>query len=181
MSNMLMLSQMGLSIAGSVAGLESRRIDAKMERAVQAYRNTMQAINTAQQKNMVTLNEIAVQDASSRMEHDIQVQSMRDRGAAEVAAAAAGVKGNSVNLTMRDIASSSATANKNRLDNLKAQYAAYGQERRNIAVGAAMNKDVSVIPRPSVSSMLFGVSTNVLDIWDSHQPPGSKIADRLAR
>lgn len=181
MANMLMLGQMGLSLVGSATQFASQSIATKMQSAYQDYRNTMSALNAAQTKNAITLNEIAVRDASISEAADIETQSLRDKGAAEVAAASAGVKGNSVNLVMRELAGSAARANKNRIDNLTAQYTAQNQERRNVEVGQVMGKDVSVIPKVSAATALIGAGTSLLNIWDSHQTPGDSIAGRLSR
>jgi hypothetical protein len=202
MSNMLMLTQMGLSIAGGVTDAmaigaqnhamkmdeKSREATRKAAAAVQAYRNTMNALDAAQKLNTVSQNEVIIRDGSVALDGDIQAQALRDQGSGEVAAAAAGVKGNSVNLTMRELARSSTVAQKNRLDNLKASYAASATDRKNINLARIMGKDISVIPPISPASRALGIGSSILstgaqliDIWDSHQTPGNTTSDTLSR
>ena len=181
MPNMLMLGQMGLSLVDGVAGFAQSRIQSDLHSAYQKYRNAISAINATQQQNTITLNSIAVRDASIAEAEDIEIASLRDRGTAEVAAAAAGVKGNSVDLAMRELAGDAARANKNRLDNLNSQFAAFAQERKNVNVARVMNQDISIIPKASVSTALLGVGARMLNVLDSHQPQDVSIAGQLSR
>ena len=180
MSN-LMFMQMGLAVAQGWSDFQHAKISARMQKAEQEYRNTMAALSSAQSQNVVTINEINVRDAGIQVGEMQQQQSLADRGSAEVGAAAAGVRGTSVQLIQRDILASAARANKSRLDQLQQQFASFGQERRNIEVHRAYNKDVSVIPKPTAASALLGIGTRMLSIWDSHQTPGETISGRLSR
>ena len=180
MSN-LMFMQMGLAAVQGWSNYQHAKTNARMERAAQAYRNTMAALSAAQSQNVVTINEINTRDAGMQVAEQQQQQTLRDTGSAEVGAAAAGVSGTSVQLVQRDILASAARANKSRVEQMRQQFASFGQERRNIAVHKAYGKDISVIPRPTAASALLGIGTNLVNIWDSHQTPGDTIAGRLSR
>ncbi len=180
MSN-LMYAQMGLSALDSLTSYASASIQSRTARAVQDYQNTMSSLSAAQSLNTVNLNEIQQRDASVRASEQLQVAAMEQEGSNAVAAAAAGVAGNSVDSVARHLRGSAARANHARLTQLKSMYQASGQERKNILVAKAYNKDVSVIPRPSAASAILGVGASMLDIWDSNQTPNESISGRLSR
>jgi hypothetical protein len=164
----------------AVSGLSNYmlgRTQAKMKEAAQAHSNAMRRINTAQQQNTVTLQEAAIQDESTRMGTALQGQAIRDRGAAEVSAAAAGVAGGSVDQAILGLRRSAIQAQDARMQNMTAQLYATEQQRKNIRIAGVLGQDVSVIPRPSASAALLGLGTQLLGQWDDNQPKGSKIAD----
>lgn len=175
----LMFAQMGLDIAQGLGALGVAREQAKMQESLQAFNNTMSAISAAQANNITTLNEITAQDAAARMDTEIQRQVLVAEGQATVAAGAAGVAGGSVANVMRGLRSSAARAQFARKQNLNNQLTAFGQERRNTAVAKAMNRDVTVIPKPSTTSAMLGIGAGMLEIWDSHQTPSEKLSARL--
>lgn len=176
----LMFAQMGLSIAQGIGSYASANIKARMQESIQDYRNTMSALSAAEAQNTVTHNEIAVLDAADQQREQQQIIALKQEGAADVASAAAGVSGTTSDLIMKDLKASAARANKARLDQVEAQFIAYGQERKNIELSNIYNKDISVIPKPSAASALLGIGTNLLSIYDQHQTPGNTIAARLS-
>lgn len=177
----LMYAQMGLSAISGVTDFAVAREQAKMDAVIQSYNNTISAISAAQSQNTVTRNEIQAVDASIRQGLDIQKSLLRAEGAARVATGAAGVKGGSVDSVMRGLRSSASQAQFARTEQTRLQMEAFGQERRNIGIAKALNKDVSVLPKPSATTALLGLGTNMLKIWDTHQTPGDTVAARLGR
>jgi len=91
--------QVGFSLLGS-ANESSTKGENK---ALTKYQNKMKNLSSAATQNSITTNEIQVVEESSMRALDIQRNTLRQRGAAEVAAAAAGVEGNSVTQTVMDI------------------------------------------------------------------------------
>lgn len=171
MANTLMLSQMGLSLVGAWGQYQSASISAGLQTKIQEYRNTMTALKSAQASNAITSNEIRTRDDAILLDTDIQKQAIEDQGAAAVAAGAAGVDGNSVEMVARNLKASAATASYRVQREEKQRQAGFRSQRTTLAINAAMNKDVTVIPKPSIGSMLLGATTNLLDIYQSHQPP----------
>ncbi|ANS06235.1 internal virion protein [Phage MedPE-SWcel-C56] len=176
----LMFAQMGLKTVQAFGALGVAKEEAAMARSLQAFNNTMSAISAAQSNNVTTLNEISAQDAAVRADAEIQRQLIIAEGQAQVAAGAAGVSGGSVDNVMRGLRSSAARAQFARTTSFENSLRAFGQERRNTAVSAAMNKDVSVIPKPSTAAAMLGLGKNVLEIWDSHQTPSETLSARIA-
>lgn len=177
----LMYAQMGISAISSLSNFAVARQQAKMDEAIQAYNNTISALSAAQSRNTVTHNELQARDASVRQGLEIQQSLLRAEGSARVAAGAAGVTGGSVRSVMQGLRSSAAQAQYARTEQTRKQMQAFGQERRNIGIAQALHKDVSVIPKADATSALLGLGTNMLQLWDQHQPAGDGIAARLGK
>ncbi len=177
----LMYAQMGMKVVDALSAHGQAKHKVRMEEIMRDYQQTMSDISAAQQLNTMTANEISARDASIRAASALDIQSLQDRAGAEVEAAAAGVAGGSVRNTMRGLTRSRLMAKKAMHDKVQAQKRSFTQDRRNVALARVMNKDVSVIPKPSAASALLGLGASMIDIYDSHQPDGQKIEDTIAR
>ncbi len=177
----LMYAQMGLSIIGGLGQSAVAREQAKMQESLQRYRNTISALQGAQNRNVITRDEISAQDASVRQDLEIQRQGIIAEGQARVSSASAGVSGGSINRVMQGLRNSVARAQYARTEGLEQQYTTFGQERRNVGVAQALSKDVTVIPRPSAASTLLGIGTDLLKTYDAHQPIGDRLFDQERR
>ena len=173
--NYLMLSQMGLDLAGSFGNFASARIEADMARSMQEYRNTMAALSAARSKNAITINEIRTLDASAQQDELIQRTSMQDKARAEVNAAAAGVKGNTIDMIATDLNMSAQRAQYARERQLSQQLSEMGEQRKSVALDQLMSKDTQVIPKPSIGSLLLGSATSLMQIQQSHQPESNRL------
>ena len=171
----LMMAQMGLAGLGAVTDFMAARDQASVERKMQKHRNAMAKMQSARQQNAITINAARMADSVVESESMIQRTSIIDKGKAAVAAAAAGVKGNSVDMTMRDLAGSANRASYAVRRQFNQNMSDLNEQRKSVAIGAVLNQDIQVIPKPSVGSMLLGAGTNLLQIYDSHQPEGSKL------
>jgi hypothetical protein len=167
-------------IAGGVGGLAdsaTRSIQADMSAASQAYSNTMRKISTAQNINAVSSQQVALGDKSRRLEATLQQQSMKDRAASEVNAAAAGVAGGSVDQALLGLRRSALNAQNARMRNLNSGLFAADKQKSNIRLAGIMGQDISIIQRPSVASSLLGMGSTLLDQFDNNQPDGYKAKD----
>lgn len=173
--NTLMLSQMGLSLAGTWGQFQTASIQADLQERIQSYRNTMSNLSAARSMNAITVNEARASDAATQADVLIQRQSMQDQAQQEVDAAAAGVTGNSVEMAARDLKASAGRARFAQKRQHHMQMTDLSNQRTSAAIGAITNQDIQVIPKPSVGSMLLGAGTNLLSIYDSHQPEGSRL------
>lgn len=173
----LMAAQMGLSLAGSWGQWKTASIQADLQGKIQEYRNTMSKLSAARALNATTVNEVRTRDAGMEADDLIQRTAMKDQARLEVEAAAAGVAGNSVEMAARDLKASAGRASFAQRRQTKQQLAELDESRTSIAIAAITNQDVQVIPKPSVGSLLLGAGTNLLNIYDSHQPEGSRILE----
>lgn len=173
--NTLLLSQMGMSLASSWGQYATANIQTDLQSKIQDYRNTMTRLSAARSENAVTVNQVRTRDAAVAANQMIQKQAMQDQARQRVDAAAAGVTGNSVAMVVRDLKASAGRASYALKRQVNQQHAEFREQRTSIALSAITNQDVQVIPRPSVGSMLLGATTNLLSIYDSHQPEGSRL------
>lgn len=167
-------------ITTAVSGFNSMMLgqtQAAMQEAAQEHANSMRKISSAQQQNSVTLEEANIQDNSVRLGTSIQEQAMKDRGAAEVSAAAAGVAGGSVDQALLGLRRSATQAQDARMRNMTSQLYATEQQRKNIRIAGVLGQDNSVVMAPNMASTMLGLGVNALEGWDKNQPKGSKIAD----
>lgn len=167
-------------IAGAVTGLAEHAIDgvqAEMQMAQQAHGNSMRQLSAAQQQNAVTIGEAQIQDKATRLGASLQIASMKDRGAAEVSAAAAGVAGGSVTQALLGLKRSAIQAQNARMLNLDSQLLAADKQRNNINLATILGEDISVIQQPSIATALLGIGVGVMENYDENQPEGSKLAD----
>lgn len=176
MSN-VMFAQMGLSLVGSWGDYQSASIEADLAGKIQNYRNAMGKLSAARAENAVTVNEARVQDANMENQFLLQRTALQDQAKQEVQAAAAGVTGGSVALAARDLKASAGRASYAQRRNMHQKKAELSAQKTTIAINAITGQDTQVIPQPSIGSMLLGAGTNLLNIYDSHQPPGERILE----
>ena len=169
--------QIGSAAFSAHTGLKTQQIQADMQESAQAYSNQMRSISAAQQINAVSQEEVAMGDASRRLEATLQQTSMQDKGVAEVNAAAAGVQGGSVDQALLGLRRSSVQAQHSRLRNLHSGLLASGKQKSNINLARILGEDVSIIQRPSTGSAMMGLGASLIDIMDSNNPDGNKSTD----
>lgn len=176
-----MYASMGLSVGQAATSFASDMIASSLANKLRKYRNTMLEITAAMTGNTITLNQHATRDASIRLQFDIAKQAAADQGSAEVAAAAAGVAGQSVNSAMRGLRSSAAAAQAARKAQRSSEFRAHSQERRNLAIGTLLGKDISVTSKPSIMSAAVGLGKSLIDDFDRAQPEGEKLGDQMKK
>lgn len=168
------------AVSGAVTGFTDymiQGVQADMQQAQQAHGNAMRSLSSAQQQNSVTLQEAQLQDKAARLGTSLQIASMKDRGSAEVNAAAAGVAGGSVQQALLGLKRSAIQAQDARMRNLSSEMMAAQEQRSNIRLAAVMGEDISIIQRPSIGTALLGIGVDVMQTYDDNQPEGSKLAD----
>lgn len=178
--NFLMAAQMGTRLVSAFGTHSADRHRYNMETISREYREKMSGISFAMQSNTMTQNEISARDAQVRSQEAIQIQAMEQEAEVEAGAAAAGVSGGSVTSAMRGMMRSRLRAYRALEMQKTAQSQTNTSNRRNLALERAMNKDISPIMRPSAASALLGLGAGLIDIYDSHQAPGSTIEDTMA-
>ncbi len=177
----LMYMQMGMSALGAVSNYSAASHESKMQKISRDYQKAVSDISFRMQSNAITENDIEQRDAVTRASAALQITSLQDKASAEAGAAAAGVRGGSIDTTLRGIMRSGLQAKHAMRKKIEAISKATARERSNLRFSKVAGTDVSPIGKPSVASSLLGLGASMLDIWDSHQPEGKKITDRMAR
>lgn len=147
---------LGLNLASGFMSYQADKVAAKAASAWQAYSNTMVRLSDAVNQNAITTNEIFSNRAFAEQAIGIKQSNILTEAQAEVSAAAAGVKGVSVDDVMRDINRNAAVAENKRQNDLAASYLSFDQQRQSSAMQAAMQQDYSYIPKPKLASYLLG-------------------------
>jgi len=142
------------------AGMSYRadKAQSQAQRAWQVYSNKMTDLSNSISQNALTQNSILAADATANQALNLRQETILSRARVEVSAAAAGVKGRSVNLTVRDVLRGSAMRESERQEAFRTEMLGIQQQRLNAAFGAASQKDYSYIPKPNAASYYLGAT-----------------------
>lgn len=171
----------GLQLSQGIAGFMIGSIQAKLALTLQKYQNEMLAVQESMNANKITANEIATQDASVRLNWAIQMQSASDLGAAEVAAAAAGVRGASVDSTMRGLRRSAANAQGARKSQTQNEMRSHRSDRRDNALATVLATNIEVHQGPSILSAAIGVGLNLLNTYEDSKTATQKAGKSIVQ
>lgn len=145
--------------AGSkLAAYGEASANAKAQKAYQQYRNTMTNLSNAVSQNNITVNELFSNDVFKRQALEIQQDYKQSYGDLNVQAGAAGTAGRSVDRALTMVKQNRDMAEQVRNQNLIDSWIGFDVQRQNSAMSAAMQQDHSYIPKPSLSSYLFGAA-----------------------
>lgn len=168
----------GQALVGAGTALTNHllaREQTKLQREFQRHKNAVLGLNANLQRDALELKEIDARQADRDLSEQIQMQSMAQKAQAEVSAAAAGVTGGSVEAVMTGLERSAMRAQAARMENTSSLFRQLGQQRRDINVGQILGEDRTVIPGPSVGSLLLSMGTSALQGYGSQKEFGSKL------
>lgn len=148
----------GLNFASAFGSYQADKAASKAARAWQAYSNTMVRLSDAVNQNAITTNEILSMQTFADQAIGIKQSNILTTAQAEVSAAAAGVKGVSVDDVMRDINRTAAVAENQRQNDFAAANLQFDQQRQSSVMSAAMQQDYTYIPRPKLGSYLLNAA-----------------------
>ena len=168
-SKSFMLAEMGLTGLNGVANIMIGNTERSIKKIMDKYNDTMSALSAAQANNQVTRNEVSVGKQIKLAEAGDQVATMQATESAKVAAAAAGVSGNSVAVTLNAFARGKAQKEMARDLEEQQVYGGLNDQRRSIATQRAYGKSISIMPSTSATSLL-GLGASLLDVYKQHQP-----------
>ena len=157
----------GLNVAGSLAQYGADKAQAKANKAVQEYRNKMTRIADAINQNAITTNTTLAIQNSARQAVFMRRDEISTLGSTVVAAAAAGVRGNSVNKTLLDVKRNAAVQERMRQVDLEQQFLQFDQQRLSSALQAEQNRDYSYIATPKLGTYLLSAGTKVAGMYAS--------------
>lgn len=177
----LMAAQMGLGAIRTLGAFTVSRTEAKMAENMNRYRAAMAGISATRALNAVTTNQQRLGEQAAQQNLEVQRMGMQDAASAEVAAAAAGVAGGSVDAVFRDLSAAAESATFTVQRNARRQMQELQRSRTDIRLSQLGASSPNIIPKPSAGSLLLGLGTQALSIWDSHQPEGQRIGDIGAR
>lgn len=139
----------GINLAAARVHYDADMVTAKAQQAWQNYSNTMVDLSNSLTQNSIVQNEVMSQQSFTEQAIDIKKDYLQTEATAEVSAAAAGVKGRSVNQALFDVQRTANIAEGRRQTALENAYASFDQQRMQANDQAARSKDYSYIPKPS--------------------------------
>lgn len=177
----LMWAQMGIQAVQGVGGYLASREQNKMQRTLQKYQNILTDLSAAMSNNQITRNEAAMRKQAVEHTFTSQLIAMEDESSAKVAAAAAGVSGNSVDQVTQGLRRNAAQRNLQITEAIEQGELDIRDQRVAVIQGANMAQNRDVLARPSLANALLGTSMNLLDTWDAHNPPSRRSTSLLNR
>lgn len=169
-----MYAEMGMSALGTLGKMSAARTQYKMERSAQRHRNAVLAVQSAQQLNRVNVNAARIVRNNQIVDVNMQTAGLEDLASAEVSAAAAGAGGGSVRAVMQNVTRSALVAQAARKKSFQQEMLNISYEQQDIRMGAEMNRDISVLPKPSIGLGLLQGGARLLDVYDAHRPEGER-------
>lgn len=157
-----MAGSLGLNFLSAETNKMVDETAAKAGRLVQQFNNTMVRLSDANNQNAITTNQMLSNEAFADQALMIRKGGLIAAAKTETMAAAAGVKGRSVNQAMFDVQRNAAQRDYQRQVAQKNQNLAFDQQRVNSALGAEMNQDYSYIPKPRAASYYLQAGVNSL-------------------
>lgn len=166
-----MYADMGMQVIGAVGGYLSAAEDAKLATAMRKYQQKMSALSAAIANNGITRNIRATQDQAVYADTSIQSAALKEQADAAVEAAAAGIIGNSVNVTSVQLSADEARAQTSRKMQFTQQMQTYGDQRKSLALDRIFSRDISPIAQPRIGSTLLSLGKDLIDTRDAHVTP----------
>lgn len=161
--------QFGMTALKGVTGYIQSAREASYKQKIKEYNNQMVRLADANNQNAITTNQNLAVERSTRTAFAIERSHYATTGKAEVAAAASGTAGRSVNQTMFQIDRSAAEAEASRKSDLDAQLAGFSQQRLNSNMQARQATDISFIPQPNPAATMLGLTGDLIKVYNRHQ------------
>lgn len=176
----LLYASLGLQVAQGVTNYMTDKAAYDIERIQQKYRRKVAAVQTALDLNAQGENAAALQRSLAAAAISVQRASLRDEGSAIANAAAAGVRGASVDLGLIDLKRSGYEAAFAVEERMKSERNAASVERRNIRIGGVLGQERGSRGGPSAASALLGLGARMLDTYNNNLPESQRLGARLA-
>jgi hypothetical protein len=154
-----------IGIGRTIGGYISSWKEAKEAKRWQKYNNKMVRLQDAINQNVLTTNENIRREATIEKRFGIRISEYQTLGSATVAAAAAGVKGRSVNSVLFDIQRNAARADAQAVQAFEYDKIQIDEQRRQSAMSAQLSLDLRDIQGPSPINLALGLASNVSDLW----------------
>lgn len=176
----MLAAQTLMNFASAGSKYKAAKQQYKAEKAFQDYRNTMTRLSDAQSQNAITTNETMSNAAFARQAIQLDKATIGTTGKVAVSAAAAGVRGRSVNQVLIQVQRNSAQQERERQIALESSWLSFDQQRKNSAMSAAMSIDYSYIPKPKASSFYMDAAMNSMQTGMQMYGGGSSAGNNIA-
>lgn len=140
---------------------------AKSDRKWQEYNNKMVRLQDGLNQNSLTTNENMLKERAQTKKVQIQMSEYSTTASAEVAAAASGTVGRSVDMVLFDIGRNAAGARARVDKDTSLQEDQIEQQRLQSALAAETSINYKSIPGPSAATAMLGVAADLGKLWKS--------------
>ena len=179
-TNIGLIGQGLTSAIGTYSDYQVSKTQYEMDKMAKAHNEYMRTVAYANQVNTMAEADIDLHEETQRAAFALGVTSKQDKAAAEVAAAAAGVAGGSVEGTSRRLEQSFLRAHQARKTQERMLRRGLRTNRYNAEMAHVFGQDVSTLTKPSASTAMLGLATQLIGQYDKAQPKGYKTADHLS-
>lgn len=153
----LQVLSLGLNALQQVGSYQAAKAKAKSDREWQEYNNKMVRINDALNQNTLTTNQNMRNERTAMQKIQLQRSEYATGAKVEVAAAATGTVGRSVDAALREVRTNAADA-RAELDRDNLYQDLQIQNQRMLSTFQAESSiDLRTIPNPSAASMMLGL------------------------
>ena len=157
----MLAAQVGMSALGAASQYSADKAANKAQRAWQQYSNTMLRLSDAVSQNAITTNQLLTQEGFANEALQIDKNSLFAQAKLEVSAAAAGVKGRSVNQAMFDVQRNAGAREYERQQSFKNANFAFDNQRLSSSMNAEMQQDRTYLPKPKAASYVLNAAAQV--------------------
>ncbi len=137
---------------------------AKADKKWKDYNDKMTRLQDALNQNSITENELQAARREQAQEINIRKSGMQTEASIEASAAAAGVKGRSVNAALFDSKRNVANASQMNKEETEAQMAGFAQARTSSALSADLQINKATIPEPNPTTYMLGFAADAIEI-----------------
>lgn len=153
----------GLNLLSASSQYAGDKAQYKAQKAWQQYTNKMVDLSATVSQNAITANQLLAGDAFVNQAFQLRADTIFTRAKVEASAAAAGVKGKSVNRSIRQVLSNSASREAERQESFRTTMLGFDQQRMQVELNKVMQKDYSYIPKPKAASYFLGAAMNTFN------------------
>lgn len=151
--------QAGVNAIGQIGSFIAAGRKAESDRAWQEYNNKMTRIADAVNQGNITTNDNMRRERKHTQLMQVQKSKLATKASAEVAAAATGTTGNSVNAVLFDVDRNAANANRAIERDDQMQDVVSDNQRFSSALQLQTNLDLRTITGPTAGSLLLGIGS----------------------
>lgn len=166
-------ANVGMNMLSAGQSYAADKAQYKASKAWQAYSNTMVRLSDAVNQNAITTNTLMAGDAFAEQALQIRKGGILASAQVETQAAAAGVKGRSVNQAMFDVQRNAAARESERQQSFKNTMLSFDQQRLQSSMSAEMQQDYSYIPKPKAASYILNAAMKSFSAYQSMSAGGS--------
>jgi hypothetical protein len=158
--------QMAVSGVKHLTAYNEKKEQTLLDRKWQAYNNAMVKIQDAGNQNALTTNENLAREQAAMKRFAMKKSAYQTKATAEVAAAATGTGGRSVDMTLWDIGRNEAWAIDAVEKDLSVQFLQIDNQREGSAMQAKLGTDFRGLPMPNPATYMLGFATDAVSLFE---------------